>query len=255
MVSLARKNLLHEWKRFLAAVLAVAFSGLLVIVQLGLLLGLFSTTSAYIDHSPAAELWVGFPGTPSVDLGRNISADEDVHLRLSPNVERVEKLLFTVSYWRIPSADGTRNRGSIQAFILGVDTQAQSMALAQVLDAPLRHQLEWPMSVIIDEADQEKLGAHVGSKVELGGKLVTVVGTVNGMRAITGSNIIVSQETAHRIEGIDNGDAEKVTFFLLRLKNPALAEQTRTELEPQGRASPMRCGWPSAFRRNRKCIG
>ena len=55
MVSLARATLLHEWRRFLAAVLAVAFSGLLVLVQLALLVGMFGTVAVYIDESNAED--------------------------------------------------------------------------------------------------------------------------------------------------------------------------------------------------------
>ena len=73
MVSLARATLVYEWRRFLAAMLAVAFSGLLVLVQLGLLVGMFGTVAVYIDESDA-ELWVGFAGTQSVDLGKPFNA-------------------------------------------------------------------------------------------------------------------------------------------------------------------------------------
>ncbi len=59
MVSLARSSLIYEWHRYLAAVLAVSFSGLLILIQLALLLGMFGTVSAYIDQSEA-ELWVGY---------------------------------------------------------------------------------------------------------------------------------------------------------------------------------------------------
>src|SRR4051812_4969083 len=108
MVSLAKQSLLHEWKRFLTAVLAITFSGLLVLVQLALLLGMFGTSSTYIDYS-SADLWVGYPDIPSVDLGRAIKANEEVHIRMHPNVDRIEKLLFVVAYWRIPSQDGLSN--------------------------------------------------------------------------------------------------------------------------------------------------
>ena len=51
MVSLARATLRHEWRRFLAAVLAVAFSGLLVLVQLGLRLA--GEIRPHGDHASA----------------------------------------------------------------------------------------------------------------------------------------------------------------------------------------------------------
>ena len=41
----------HERQRFLPAVLAVAFSALLIALQCGLLLGIFSITSLVVDSS------------------------------------------------------------------------------------------------------------------------------------------------------------------------------------------------------------
>src|SRR5437588_191463 len=67
-MSYALTTLWHERQRYLPAVLAVAFSCLLIALQCGLLLGLFSITSIPIDES-SADLWVGHPEVPSVDLG------------------------------------------------------------------------------------------------------------------------------------------------------------------------------------------
>ena len=50
----------HERQRFLPGVLAVAFSALLIALQCGLLLGLFSVTSIPVDRS-AADIWIGAP--------------------------------------------------------------------------------------------------------------------------------------------------------------------------------------------------
>lgn len=69
MISLARKSILHEWRRFAPAIFAIAFSGILLVIQAALAVGIFATVAVYIEKSDA-ELWVGFPGTPSVDQGR-----------------------------------------------------------------------------------------------------------------------------------------------------------------------------------------
>ena len=45
MVPLARKTLLHEWRRFLPSAVAVAFSGLLLLVQSALVLGIFGSAA------------------------------------------------------------------------------------------------------------------------------------------------------------------------------------------------------------------
>ena len=78
----------YERQRFLPGVLAVAFSALLIALQFGLLLGLFSITSIPIDES-RADIWVGHPEVPSVDLGRPIPESWMAYLAL-PEVERTE---------------------------------------------------------------------------------------------------------------------------------------------------------------------
>ena len=59
-------TLWHEWNRYKAGVLAVAFSALLIALQFGLLLGLFSITSIPIDHTDA-HIWMGAPGVTLVE--------------------------------------------------------------------------------------------------------------------------------------------------------------------------------------------
>src|SRR6266478_4329630 len=48
----------HERQRYLPGILAVAFSALLIAVQCGLLLGMFTITSIPVDHT-RADVWVG----------------------------------------------------------------------------------------------------------------------------------------------------------------------------------------------------
>ena len=52
-MSFALATLWFERRRYLPAVLAVAFSALLVALQLGLLIGTFSMVSVPIDHTRA----------------------------------------------------------------------------------------------------------------------------------------------------------------------------------------------------------
>ena len=70
-MSYALATLWHERNRYLPGVLAVAFSALLIALQCGLLLGLFSITSLPIDTT-SADIWVGHPEVLSVDLGKPI---------------------------------------------------------------------------------------------------------------------------------------------------------------------------------------
>lgn len=247
MVSLARATLRHEWRRFLAAVLAVAFSGLLVLVQLGLLIGMFGTVAVYIDESDA-DLWAGFTGTQSIDLGKPFNAQVETRLRLHPQVADIEPFIFAQSDWRTP--DGA----NLFAYLLGIDPAADGMAFAKVLPAQTRALLLEPMTVIIDEADVDKLGVslatdannvtnnaaghpHERNTAEIGGKRVKVVAAIKGLRAIGGVNIVTSLSSARTIDGSAAREQQEVSYFLLRLKHPgdaALTETVRAELNPQG---------------------
>src|ERR1700758_5584365 len=98
-MSLARATLIHEWRRFLPGLLSVAFAGVLMLVQLGLLLGMFGTVTVLVDDSNA-NLWVSSPETQSFDQSREISASITSLLRLNPAVERTETLLTHDADWR-----------------------------------------------------------------------------------------------------------------------------------------------------------
>src|SRR5947209_13441384 len=79
----------YERQRFLPGILAVAFSALLIALQFGLLLGLFSITSIPIDHT-RADIWVGGPEVLSVDLARPVPESYLARVACLSQVERAE---------------------------------------------------------------------------------------------------------------------------------------------------------------------
>lgn len=230
MVSLARATLIHEWRRFLPATLAVAFAGLLVLVSLALLLGMFATTSVYITQS-SADLWVGYRDTPSVDLGRGIPTSNEVFLRMHPEVRRVESYMWTGADWRRP--DGQ----AVTGFIVGIDTRPDGLTFSRLLTPELRAALDEPDTVIIDEADLGKLGVGTGDFAEVNGKRVKVIGTVRGMRAIGGANILASLATARHVEA-GLAILDDAAYLLVQLRDPSRASTVRDELQPKGTYRP-----------------
>src|SRR5438105_6951351 len=97
-MSYALATLWHERQRYLPGVLAVGFSALLIALQCGLLMGLFSITSLPIDHT-SADVWVGAPQVLSVDLGRPIRDSYFARVEVLPEVERTELYLQGFAYW------------------------------------------------------------------------------------------------------------------------------------------------------------
>ncbi len=231
MVSLARSMLRFEWRRFLPALLAVAFAGLLILVQLGLLLGLFGTISVYVDRS-GADLWAGFPNTQSIDLARDIPAHYEVLLRMHPAVTRVEHFNWSTGDWRPPGGK------AVSVFLIGVDPSPEALAFSKLLAPELRARLDEPDTVLIDEADAEKLGVRVGQTAEVNGKTVRVAGTVRGVRAPGGANVVTSRHTARRLDS-SLRDAESSAWMLIKLQHPESSEAVRDALRPPGSLKPF----------------
>ena len=223
MVALARKTLIHEWRRFLPAILAVGFAGLLQLLQAALVLGIFGSASVYITGS-SADLWAGYPGTQSVSLGRAIGQDVAMHLRMDPAVARVEPFDWVDGDWRGPGGNG-----GVSVYVCGIDPRADGLMFSRVLAPGLRARLREPGAVIVDRADADSLDVRVGSTATINGQRVRVVGIGSGMRALGGVNVLTSLETARMLDG-DPEDAGRMTFYVASLRDPAQADSVAERL-------------------------
>lgn len=227
MISLARKSILYEWRRFAPAIFAVGFSGILLVVQAALAVGIFSTVAVYIDKSDA-ELWVGFPGTKSIDQGRYISNRVESLIRMHPEVERTESFSWGGGVWR--SRPGQGDQGVVLA---GIDTRVGSLTFARAVSPELRERLKIPGSVLVDVADKKKLRIEVGSSAEINGKRVNVVGFTQGLRGIGSINVIASLSTARQLDpGLQYVD--DVAYYLVRLREGADPSKVKADLSPRG---------------------
>lgn len=227
MSSLALKTLIHDWRRFAPAAVAVGFSGLLVLLQAGLILGVFSLASVYVSRS-SADIWVGYPGVQSIDLGRPITASTEYFLRLDPRISQVEPFYWGSGEWR------TDHHGRVNVYIVGLDPRPGAMALAEVLPESLRTRLAEPDSVLVDQADLAKLETEVGGLAEINGRRVRVVGVTEGLRALGGVNVVASGPTAKRLDpsvGLGGGAA----YFIARLHDPRQAGAVVGDLKSAGR--------------------
>lgn len=239
-VSLARATLVHDWRRFLPAVLAVAFSGLLVIVQLGLLLGMFATVSTIVDQA-RADLWVTEGRTVSFDLARPMPARIEMQLRAHRDVETVQQLTYGWADWRRP--DG----GKVAIYVVGIDVTARSLGAPSTFVGGLTDRLRPLGSVVVDAVDAGKLGVAVGDVAEINGQRVTVVGTTTGMRAVGGANVFASLATAALVAPPEQDDT--ASYFLIALADPARSRALQAELQPKGEQPPWRILTPAEFSR------
>ena len=242
MVALARKTLLYEWRRFLPAMVAIGFAGLLQLLQAGLVLGIFGSASVYITGS-SADLWVGYPGTQSVNLGRAINPDLAMLLHTDPAVTRVEPFYWVDADWR-----GPRGTGGESVFVSGIDPRPDALMFSQALPPALRARLREPDAVIVDRADISKLGVRVGDSAAINGQRVRVVGVARGLRALGGVNVVSSLDTARELD-IDPVDAGRPTYLVARLRDPGQADVVAARLRGRGGFGPYQVWTASDFAR------
>src|SRR3954452_1632826 len=152
-MSYSLSTLWYERQRYLPGMLAVGFSALLISLQCGLLLGLFSVTSMPIDHGKA-DVWMGAPGVLSVDLGRPIREGYAARLASQPEIERVEIYLQGFAYW------SKRNGSTELCMVIGSRLGDDAMGAVDKLTPEHRALLTEPGSVVIDESDRTRLGVE-----------------------------------------------------------------------------------------------
>ena len=118
----------------------------------------FGSAAIYINAS-SADVWIGYPGTQSVNYGRLIGPDVKTHLRMDPEIAEVESYLWVDGDWYTPNADG----GSVSVYLSGISTRPEAMMFSRLLPVELREKLREPGAVIVDPADLATLGSHVGA--------------------------------------------------------------------------------------------
>lgn len=223
MIPLARRTLIHEWRRFLPSALAVAFSGLLLLMQAALVFGIFGSAAVYINAS-GADLWVGYSGTQSVELGRPIPPRTQTQLLNDPAVQRVEPFAWVDGDWRGPA-----DTGGVSVFVSGIDARPQGMMFAKVLTQHQRALLREPGGVIVDAGDLSKLGVKIGAQALINGQLVRIVGVGHGLRALGGVNVIASLDTARALD-TDTGGSE-VAYYVAKLRSGANPDVVAARLD------------------------
>jgi putative ABC transport system permease protein len=223
-MSYSLSTLWYERQRYLPGVLAVGFSALLIALQCGLLLGLFSITSIPIDRN-CADVWMGAPGVLSVDLGRPIREGYVARMAAQPEVERCEVYLQGFAYW-------SKKTGSTElCMVIGSRLSDGSLGAVKNLTADLRARLTEPGAIVIDESDKDRLGVkNLYDMAEVSGNRVRVVGFTTGLKSLAGPYVFCSVNTARPLLRLL---PDQVTYVLGKCKTNADAQRVVARLRKQ----------------------
>jgi len=210
--SYALTALWHDRHRYLPGVLAVAFSALLIALQWGLLLGLFTFASLTVDRA-RAHVWLGGPNLQTADLGRPIPERHLAKLEGQREVERAEIYLQERGHWVRPDGDLEL------CLVIGSRLEEGSLGAVPELTPDLRRALAEHGGVVVDESDLERLGIKgIGGVAEIAGHRVKVVGLISGFRGPSGAHVFCSVETARELLRMQ---PDRISYVLARCRNPA----------------------------------
>lgn len=207
---IAWRNLVHDRVRLAVTLVGIAFSTILMGLQLGMLLNFMHTTSTIVDHA-GADLWVAAHGVRSVDLATPLEERRRFQSLSVDGVSTAEPYLLQFGFWK--KANGVRET----VIIVGVDPHAEMGAPWAMLPGRSVHDaLSTPDGVIIDRRYAEKLGiGSVDELVEINDHRARVTGFTEGIRTFTQSPYVFTSLRNARL--LSNRAANDITYVLIRL--------------------------------------
>ncbi len=227
-MSLALATLLYEWRRYTAAVVALAFSGLLILAQVGMFTGIVQGATATIDRSRADIMILPKKMESLINSGGgSLPSRLEPQIYMNPEVVEVASMDNDGGRWINHPKDGKK---AVTTFINinMVDTRPGAVNLPTDFDETIRSALLEPYSVVIDETQLKRLGVKLGDDASLNGRTVHVRGVLHGYPDVNNASVTMSRDTM-RLMGMltKNG---KTGPLMVRIKDPARAEAVRDQL-------------------------
>jgi putative ABC transport system permease protein len=227
-VSLALSTLIYEWRRYLAAVIALAFSGLLILAEVGMFVGIGKSYTATIDRSPA-DVMVMAPKSESLMNGGNGLPRRFMPLMyMHPEVVSVADLDGDGALFQTISTDPKVKKKREYVQIMAVDLQPGSVTLPRDYGPDAVAALSEPFAIAVDETTLPRLGVKVGDKAILNGKVIHVRYVLHGYANVSQPMVAMSRDTLRMLGLASTG--ERVGPLMIKIRDPNRAVIVRDQL-------------------------
>ena len=209
-LTLAARNLFHDLLRFVATMVGIVFSVVLVMVQMGLFLGFGHMVTTMVDHA-STDLWIVPKGAKCFEDPSLLDLKLRNKVATLDGVAAVVPLVIGFSDWRLDSGEMT------PVFIVGTDLRDGALEPWNVTDGDVQA-LSQGYSVAVDRSYFGRLGVTgIGSTAEIRGKKVRVVALTEGIRSFTTTPyVFVDLKNARTLTGTPG---DRANDLLVRL-NP-----------------------------------
>jgi putative ABC transport system permease protein len=218
-LTLASRNLFHDRLRFIATLVGIVFSVVLVMVQMGLFFGFGHMVTTMIDHA-STDLWVVAKGAKSFEDPSLLDLNLRDRVAAVDGVATVVPLVIGFSDWRLESGETT------PVIIVGADLQDGGLQPWNMVEGT-PEALSGHRAVVVDRSYFERLGVTgVGSTAEIRGRKVRVTGLTDGIRSFTTTPyVFVDLKNARTYTGTPRDRANDLLVRLAKGADPKVTAQ------------------------------
>jgi putative ABC transport system permease protein len=223
-LTLASRNLLHDRLRFVATLVGIVFSVVLVMIQMGLFLGFGHMVSTMIDHA-STDIWVVPKGAKCFEDPSLLDLKLRDRIAATSGVATVIPLVIGFSDWRLAGGEMT------PVFIVGTDLRDGGLQPWNVVEGNVQALAERG-AVAVDRSYFERLGASgIGSTAEIRGRRVRVAVITDGIRSFTTTPyVFVDLKNARTFTGTP---IDRASSLLVRLKDGVDREKVLEDVRAQ----------------------
>ncbi len=234
---LASRNLFQDRLRFVATIIGIVFSIVLVTIQSGLYLSFERMVTTMIDHAPA-DLWIVPLGTKCFEDPSLLDEHDRDHALSVQGVAEAIPVLIGFTQWAVPGG------GTTPVFIIGSDGDGAGLHPWNFVEGSLAD-LSAPHAVAIDRTYFARLGiTGLGDTTEIREQKVQVMAITSGIRSFTTTPyVFTSLDPAQVYVGTSKN---KFSYFLVHVRNDADIALVRAQL--QSRLAKVEVLTPSEFR-------
>jgi len=242
-MSLALSTLLYEWRRYMAAVMALALSGLLVLAMTGVFIGIGKGFTATIERS-AADIIIMQPGATRMGDGPSGVPRRFIPLAYNhPDVVEVRPLAGSWGQFQsvrdydptMSQAERARQRApraqGVQVNI--IDTEPGAVTIPVDYSDDLVEALRQPFTIAIDETTLRTLDVALGDRALFNGRTVTVVGVLRGYPNAMQPAIVMSRDSLRMLGQINDGSPQ-VGPLMVKINDSRQAERIAADLNASG---------------------
>jgi putative ABC transport system permease protein len=217
--TLASRNLFHDRVRFVATLVGIVFSILLVAVQLGLFTGFERMITTMIDHAQA-DLWIAPAATKNFEATSFLDGRERFKALAVDGVRAAIPVTIGFALWRKP--DGSAN----PIFVIGVEPGG--LEPWNIEEGNL-DDLSTPGAVAVDRSYFGRLGiARLGDAGEIRDQKARVAVVTRGIRSFTTTPYVFTP--IDRARDYMGAPQNKSTYFIVRTDAEGSIPRVRREL-------------------------